>query len=79
MTHPSASPAAWPHVAEVHRGMTFGFYARNGYYGSPEARAQVDKMAALNIKWVCLVATVLQETYASGRQFRDFKMTPRRR
>lgn len=61
---------------EIHRGMTFGFYARNGYYGSPAAREQVDKMAALNIKWVCLVSTVLQDTYASTRQYRDFKMTP---
>ncbi len=60
----------------LHRGMTFGFYARNGYYGSAQARQEVDRMASLNIQWVCLVATVLQETYASGRQFRDFKMTP---
>ena len=60
----------------MHRGMSFGFYARNGYFGSPEARLQVDKMKDLNIKWVCVISTVLQETYASGRQFRDFKMTP---
>lgn len=60
----------------LHRGMTFGFYARNGYFGSEEARREVDKMQALNIEWVCVVSTVLQETYASGRQFRDFKMTP---
>lgn len=65
-----------PSPLPIHRGMTFGFYARNGYFGSPEARQQVDKMAALNIQWVCLVSTVLQETFASGRQFRDFKMTP---
>jgi len=56
--------------------MSFGFYARNGYYGSAHARQQVDKMKELNIGWVCVIATVLQETYASGRQFRDFKMTP---
>lgn len=60
----------------IHRGMTFGFYARNGYFGSAEARAEIPKMKSLNIEWVCLVATVLQETYASGRQFRDFRMTP---
>lgn len=60
----------------VHRGMTFGFYARNGYFGSAEARQQVDKMKELNIEWVCLVSTVLQETMMSGRQYRDFKMTP---
>lgn len=65
-----------PPLPPIHRGMTFGFYARNGYFGSETARRQVDKMAALNIDWVCLVATVLQDTYASGRQYRDFKMTP---
>jgi hypothetical protein len=26
--------------------------------------------------WLCLVATVLQETHASSRQFRDFRITP---
>jgi hypothetical protein len=60
----------------IHRGMTFGFYARNGYFGSDEAKVQVDKMAALKIDWVCLVSTVLQEHMMSGRQFRDFEMTP---
>jgi hypothetical protein len=60
----------------IHRGMTFGFYARNGYFGLPEARQQVDKMKELNIEWICVVSTVLQETMMSGRQFRDFKMTP---
>lgn len=60
----------------MHRGMSFGFYARNGYFGSAEARLQVDKMKELNIEWVCLISTVLQETYAGGRQFRDFKVTP---
>jgi hypothetical protein len=32
----------------IHRGVTFGFYARNGYYGSAEARQQVDRMKELN-------------------------------
>ena len=63
-------------AAPFHRGMTFGFYARNGYFGSEQARREVDKMKALNIEWVCLVSIVLQETFAGGRQFRDFKMTP---
>lgn len=60
----------------VHRGMTFGFYARNGYFGSPEARQQVDRMKALNIEWVCLVSIVMQESLLSCRQYRDFAMTP---
>ncbi len=58
------------------KGMTFGFYARNGYFSSEEAKIQVDKMAALGIEWVCLVSTVLQEEMMSTRQFRDFEMTP---
>ena len=60
----------------IHRGMTFGYYARNGYYSSAAARQEVDRMASLNIDWVCLVAIVLQDTFASTRQYRDFKMTP---
>ncbi len=63
-------------AVEKHRGMTFGYYARNGYYSSAKAREDVDRMAALNIGWVCVVAIVLQDTFASTRQYRDFKMTP---
>ncbi len=61
---------------EIHRGVTFGFYAGNGYYGSPQARLEVDRMTELGVTWVCVVTTVWQETFASTRQFRDFKMTP---
>lgn len=60
----------------LHRGMTFGFYARNGYYGTPQARLEVDRMKTLHIEWVCLVVTVLQEHAMSCRQFRDFEVTP---
>lgn len=60
----------------LHRGMTFGFYARNGYYSSPDAYAQVDKIKALNIEWVCVVAIVMQDTFASTHQYRDFTETP---
>lgn len=56
--------------------MTFGYYARNGYYSSPEARQEVDRMKELNIQWVCLIVIVLQDTFASTRQYRDFVMTP---
>ncbi len=62
--------------APFFKGMTFGFYARNGYFSSPEAKVQVDKMAALGVEWICLVSTVLQEAYHSTRQFRDFEVTP---
>jgi len=56
--------------------MTFGYYARNGYYSSEAARIEVDRMATLNIEWVCLVSIVLQDTFASTRQYRDFYQTP---
>ena len=52
--------------------MTFGFYARNGYYSSPAAFREVDEMAKTGVKWVCVVATVMQESFAATRQFRDF-------
>jgi hypothetical protein len=58
------------------KGMSFGFYARNGYFASQKAREQIDKMAALGIDWICLISTVLQETMTSTRQFRDFQVTP---
>lgn len=60
----------------IHRGMTFGYYARNGYYSSAAARLEVDRMASLNIQWVCLISIVLQDTFASTRQYRDFYQTP---
>jgi len=60
----------------IQRGMTFGYYARNGYYSTKDARKEVDHMCELNIDSVCVVATVLQETFASVRQFRDFYQTP---
>jgi len=60
----------------LHRGMSFGFYARNGYYSSAQARLEVGRMKELHIDWVCVIATVLQDTFASTRQYRDFTMTP---
>lgn len=57
-------------------GVNFGYYARNGYYSSPQARLEVDRMAETGVNWVCLIATVMQETVGSTRQFRDFHHTP---
>jgi len=58
------------------KGMTFGFYARNGYYSSQDARTDVDRMAEMGIEWICLVSTVMQEKVFSTRLYRDFEMTP---
>ena len=63
-------------LSELHCGVTFGFYARNGYYASAEAFHQVDEMARLGVRWVCVVVTVMQEGFSATRQFRDFENTP---
>ncbi len=65
-----------PAFNEVHTGVTFGFYARNGVLGSAWARDQVDRMAAANVRWVVLTPTVLQDTAHTTRQYRDFEVTP---
>ncbi len=63
-------------MRDVFKGVTFGFYARNGYFSSDAAKREVEKMAALKIQWVCLVSTVMQEQFSSTRMFRDFVNTP---
>lgn len=63
-------------LAELHRGMSFGFFAKNGYYGSSEGLAQPEKMAALGVKWVSVIVTVMQDAYYSTRVYKDFKYTP---
>ncbi len=60
----------------VQRGVTFGFYARNGVLGSEWAFREVDKMAELNVDHVVLTPTVMQETAHTVRQYRDFEVTP---
>ena len=52
------------------------FFARNGYYSSPAARLEVDRIVELDIPWVCLVVSVVQDKFSSTRQFRDFQYTP---
>jgi hypothetical protein len=62
--------------APFFKGMTFGFYARNGYYSSPQALLDVARMADLGIEWVCVVAITMQDAMMSTRQYRDFEITP---
>jgi len=57
-------------------GVTFGFNAPNGYFDSPAALREVDRMAELGIEWVCLVPTIMQESPTSPRMFADFECTP---
>lgn len=62
--------------SEKHCGVTFGFYAKNGYFSSAKAKDEVDEMAKTGVNWIVLVVTVMQEHYYSTRQFRDFANTP---
>lgn len=62
--------------AERRMGVTFGFNAVNGYFSSTAARLEVERMAALGVRWCVVVATVLAETATSERQYRDFALTP---
>lgn len=58
------------------KGVTFGYYAKNGYFASPEAKREVDRIAELGVPWICLVVTIMQDTFYSTRMYRDFLMTP---
>jgi len=60
----------------VMRGVTFGFYARNGVLGSDWAKNEVDKMIETGVEWVVLCPTVMQDTAHSTMQYRDFCVTP---
>jgi len=70
---PLASSSAFN---EVHTGVTFGFYARNGILGSAWALDQVERMAGANVRWVVLTPVVMQENAHTTRQYRDFEVTP---
>ncbi len=58
------------------KGVTFGYYAKNGYFSSPKAREEVDRIAEMGIPWICLVTTIMQDAYYSTRMYRDFQNTP---
>ena len=61
---------------EFQCGVTFGFYAKAGYFASERARQEVDAMAELGVTWVVVVPTVWQDRYCSTRQYADFSKTP---
>lgn len=69
-------PDAFPALTQMHKGMSFGYLARRGYYASPEGRAQVDRMAAVGVTWVALMVSVMQDTFTSTRLYQDFEFTP---
>lgn len=57
-------------------GANFGFYGRNGYFESSQARTEVDRMAEAGVNWVCVIPTIMQESAHSTRMFADFEITP---
>ena len=57
-------------------GVTFGFYATNGYFGSVEAKAEIDAIARTGATWVTVVPTVWQDSCSSAFQYKDFALTP---
>lgn len=57
-------------------GVTFGFYATNGYFGSAEAKTEIDAIARAGATWVTVVPTVWQDTCSSSFQYKDFALTP---
>lgn len=60
------------------KGVNWGFRLTsvNGYFSSEAAREEARKIAGLGIQWVCLNCIVMQDTFASVRQYRDFSRTP---
>lgn len=73
---PSSNNSSMSSLPEIQRGVTFGFYARNGVLSSPWAGQQVDLIAENGISWVVLTPVVMQETCHTTRQYRDFEVTP---
>lgn len=63
-------------MKELHKGVNFGFTARNGYYDSPEGRAQIAKMAESGVTWVGVTVSMWQDSYSSTRVYRDYKRSP---
>lgn len=58
------------------KGVSFGFMARNGYYSSEAGQQEINKIIASGADSVALMATILQDTFASTRMYRDFELTP---
>ena len=74
MTAPQSRPD-FTALRELHKGMSFGYLAKRGYFNTPEALAQVDRMAELGVTWVALMASVMQDTFSSTRLYQDFEFT----
>jgi len=58
------------------KGVSFGFLAKNGYYSSPAGLSDVEEICRLGVKWVALMATVMQDSYSSVKMYSDYRYTP---
>ena len=58
------------------KGMTFGFMARNGYYSSEAGKKEIQKLINSGADSIALLVTIMQDSFASTRMYRDFIITP---
>jgi len=58
------------------KGMSFGFMAKNGWYSSPAGKAEVQHLIHSGADSVALMVTIMQDSFASTRMYRDFEITP---
>ena len=58
------------------KGMSFGFMAPNGYYASAAGKQEIQNIINAGADSVALMVTVMQDTFASTRMYRDFILTP---
>ena len=58
------------------KGVSFGFMALNGYYSSTKGQQEIRNIIASGADSVALMTTVMQDTFASTRMYRDFTITP---
>ena len=66
----------WKISEDFQWGVTFGFYATNGYFSSSVAKDEIEAIARAGATWVTVVPTVWQDEGASAFQYKDFAHTP---
>ena len=66
----------WKIPEDFQWGVTFGFYATNGYFSSSVAKDEIEAIARAGATWVTVVPTVWQDEGASAFQYKDFAHTP---
>jgi hypothetical protein len=62
-------------ATEEFRGMNFGFNAKAGHFLTEDSLRAPEEMAELGINWVCVMASVAQDTFASTKVYHDYEWT----